>query len=72
MRVFVCTHLIFSVFTSEYAVEEENESDEELIDRRRPPTPPRVTSRPLVQPSKKRKGVVFAFITLFFNHYFSV
>ena len=65
MCVFVCTHLNFSVFTSEYAFEEENESDEELIDRRRPPTPPRVTSRPLVQPSKKRKGVVFDFITFF-------
>ena len=66
MRVFVCTHHTFSVFTSEYAVEEENESDEELIDRRRPPTPPRVTSRPPVQPSKKRKGVVFDFLTFFF------
>jgi len=72
MCVFVCTHLIFSVFTSEYAVEAENESDEELIDRRRPPIPPSVTSRPPVQPSKKRKGVVFDFITFFFNHYFSV
>ena len=60
----MCTPYFFSFHLLIY-VEEENESDKELIDRRRPLTPPRVTSKPPVQPSKKSKGVVFNFLTFF-------